>query len=259
MKKLQKILIAVMLCVLSIIPVHADNTEWVKDDAGVLTQEEMDALNGQIQTIADTSKVGIYIRLKPDMEGSASIEDYAETIYTGEDLGIGNDHDGLLLVMSFDQRDYDLAAYGSRANAIFTDHAKDQIEDEMLAYFRQDDWYDGLDAMLSETEYQLQMYSPQSEQNAGSRSAGFSGFDLFLLFGVPPLLALLIVWAIASRNKTKGIAVSADAYATGHLNLTRRQDIFTHVTRTVTHIPRNDDHGGTSVNSSGFSHSSGKF
>ena len=110
-----------------------------------------------------------------------------------------------------------------------------------------------------ETEYQLQMYSPQSEQNAGSRSAGFSGFDLFLLFGVPPLLALLIVWAIASRNKTKGIAVSADAYATGHLNLTRRQDIFTHITRTVTHIPRNDDHGGTSVNSSGFSHSSGKF
>ena len=243
MKKLQKILIAVMLCVLSIIPVHADNTEWVKDDAGVLTQEEMDALNSQIQTITDTSKVGIYIRLKPDMEGSASIEDYAETIYTGEDLGIG----------------YDLAAYGSRANDIFTDHAKDQIEDEMLAYFRQDDWYDGLDAMLSETEYQLQMYSPQSEQNAGSRSAGFSGFDLFLLFGVPPLLALLIVWAIASRNKTKGIAVSADAYATGHLNLTRRQDIFTHITRTVTHIPRNDDHGGTSVNSSGFSHSSGKF
>ncbi len=131
MKKLQKILIAVMLCVLSIIPVHADNTEWVKDDAGVLTQEEIDALNSQIQTITDTSKVGIYIRLKPDMDGSASIEDYAETIYTGEDLGIGNDHDGLLLVMSFDQRDYDLAAYGSRANDIFTDHAKDQIEDEM--------------------------------------------------------------------------------------------------------------------------------
>ncbi|MEE8807268.1 MAG: TPM domain-containing protein [Lactimicrobium sp.] len=265
MKKLQKILISVLLCLLAVMPVHAEGQTWILDHAGVMSDQTIASLASRIDSIVSNNYVGIYVRLEKDMGDETDIEQYAEDLYQQEDLGVGKARDGILLVMSFDQRDYDLAAYGPRANAIFTDAAKKQIEDAMLAYFKEDQWDDGITAMVDQTETILNEYTASGGKQyhdyyASHTSSGYSGFELFLLFGVPPLLALLIVWAIASRNKTKGIAVSADTYATGHLNLRRREDIFTHVTRTVTHISHdNDSHGGTSVDSSGFSHSSGKF
>ena len=84
------------------------------------------------------------------------------------------------------------------------------------------------------------------------------------MYSLAPILALIITVIIANKNKTKGIATEASAYITnGGLNLSTSLDLYSHTTRTVRHIPppsNNDSSsGGTSVNSSGFSHSSGHF
>ena len=85
-----------------------------------------------------------------------------------------------------------------------------------------------------------------------------------LMYSLAPILALIITVIIANKNKTKGIATEASAYITnGGLNLSTSLDLYSHTTRTVRHIPppsNNDSSsGGTSVNSGGFSHSSGHF
>ena len=76
-----------------------------------------------------------------------------------------------------------------------------------------------------------------------------------------PVISLIVCLILKAKNKTKGIKVEAGNYIPDNgVNITGMQDIYLYRTETVTHV-HHDDHGGggTSVNSGGFSHSSGSF
>lgn len=264
MKKLLHIVCSLLACLsIFLLPVKADNTDYVKDTYGLLTEQEQTELENTIQGIVDTYGVGLYIRLLPDMEGYSNIENYAEKVYKEEDLGIGEEKAGLMLIMEFYDRSYDLCAYGDTAHIAFTDYGKSVIEDAMLGHFKDSDWMDGFNAFITEAEYELEQSSSGTPVDI-EVSSEKSTLTYVLMYSLAPILALIITVIIANKNKTKGIATEASAYITnGGLNLSTSLDLYSHTTRTVRHIPppsRNDSSsGGTSVNSSGFSHSSGHF
>lgn len=264
MKKLLHIVCSLLACLsIFLLPVKADNTDYVKDTYGLLTEQEQAELENTIQGIADTYGVGLYIRLLPDMEGYSNIENYAEKVYKDEDLGIGEEKAGLMLIMEFYDRSYDLCAYGDTAHIAFTDYGKSVIEDAMLGDFKASDWMDGFNAFITEAEYELEQSASGTPVDI-EVSSEKSTLTYVLMYSLAPILALIITVIIANKNKTKGIATEASAYITnGGLNLSTSLDLYSHTTRTVRHIPppsNNDSSsGGTSVNSSGFSHSSGHF
>lgn len=264
MKKLLHIVCSLLACLsIFLLPVKADNTDYVKDTYGLLTEEEQTELENTIQGIVDTYGVGLYIRLLPDMEGYSNIENYAEKVYKEEDLGIGEEKAGLMLIMEFYDRSYDLCAYGDTAHIAFTDYGKSVIEDAMLGDFKDSDWMDGFNAFITEAEYELEQSASGTPVDI-EVSSEKSTLTYVLMYSLAPILALIITVIIANKNKTKGIATEASAYITnGGLNLSTSLDLYSHTTRTVRHIPPpSNDHsssGGTSVNSGGFSHSSGHF
>lgn len=267
MKKIVHLLSAFLLFLsVFVLPVHAENTEYVTDAYGLLDTYEMEDLNTQIASIVNTYQVGVYIRILDTDGDYSSIEDYAEELYREEDLGYGAEKNGILLVLDFYDRSYDLCAYGNKANTAFTDYGKNLIEKEMLPEFGEDNWYDGFTAFLNQVQYELQENEagqpvdvPQTRNSTYTHST--TGYWMFILIG-SPVLALIITLVLASKNKTKGIATQASEYISQNgVVLTQSLDLYSHTTRTVHHIPKNDDHfsGGTSVNSGGFSHSSGHF
>lgn len=265
MKKLLHIVCSLLACLsIFLLPVKADNTDYVKDTYGLLTEQEQTELENTIQGIVDTYGVGLYIRLLPDMEGYSNIENYAEKVYKEEDLGIGEEKAGLMLIMEFYDRSYDLCAYGDTAHIAFTDYGKSVIEDAMLGHFKNSDWMDGFNAFITEAEYELEQSANGTPVDIEVASSETSTLTYVLMYSLAPILALIITVIIANKNKTKGIATEASAYITnGGLNLSTSLDLYSHTTRTVRHIPppsNNDSSsGGTSVNSGGFSHSSGHF
>lgn len=265
MKKLLHIVCSLLACLsIFLLPVKADNTDYVKDTYGLLTEEEQTELENTIQGIVDTYGVGLYIRLLPDMEGYSNIENYAEKVYKEEDLGIGEEKAGLMLIMEFYDRSYDLCAYGDTAHIAFTDYGKSVIEEAMLGHFKASDWMDGFNAFITEAEYELEQSASGTPVDIEVASSKTSTWTYVLMYSLAPILALIITVIIANKNKTKGIATEASAYITkGGLNLSTSLDLYSHTTRTVRHIPPpSNDHsssGGTSVNSGGFSHSSGHF
>lgn len=265
MKKLLHIVCSLLACLsIFLLPVKADNTDYVKDTYGLLTEQEQAELENTIQGIVDTYGVGLYIRLLPDMEGYSNIENYAEKVYKEEDLGIGEEKAGLMLIMEFYDRSYDLCAYGDTAHIAFTDYGKSVIEDAMLGHFKDSDWMDGFNAFITEAEYELEQSASGTPVDIEVSSSKTSTWTYVLMYSLAPILALIITVIIANKNKTKGIATEASAYITnGGLNLSTSLDLYSHTTRTVRHIPppsNNDSSsGGTSVNSGGFSHSSGHF
>ena len=269
MKKLVSILFSILTCLcIGSVPIHAENTDYVKDEYGLLDESSQTALEDKIQSLVNTYSVGIYIRLLPDI-GSYDIEEYAELLYQQEDLGIGQDKNGLLLIMEFNNRTYDLCAYGNKAHAAFTDYRKQTIEEAMLEYFSNDEWKEGFEAVISESKVALANYSYQQSPDKYNKVEEYNSTDedqsTMHMYFFAPLLALIITLFLASKHKTKGIATRAGAYITeGGIHLSTALDLYSHTTRTVRHIPRqNNTNGGGGGHSSnhggGFSHSSGHF
>lgn len=93
-----------------------------------------------------------------------------------------------------------------------------------------------------------------------------TGGMIFLIAGISLLIALLVCSRAKKNLKNVTKAADAEFFAAPHsLELRIATDTYTHTTETQVRIEDDSDRGGggsrggTSVNSSGFSHSSGKF
>ena len=75
---------------------------------------------------------GVYVVSLQDYRdyGSySSIRNFSEEFYNHYRLGLGQNRNGILLVLSMAERDYCLIAYGSDAHYAFTDYGKDLPRD----------------------------------------------------------------------------------------------------------------------------------
>ena len=272
MKKFIRILLPIFVFLALFLPVFAID-EYVRDDYGVLTQEEIQQLNQKAARISQEQQCGIYIRVMPNREGEAFIEDYAEIIYKRENLGIGPDKNGILLILDMNERYYDIAAYGDRSNRAFTDFAKSIMEDDIVERMSKGNYYEAFNYYLDDSEYDLQreaMGEPVdvnhvhtiAEQKAQKRRVATT-----VAGTVSPLTSLLICLGLRSRNKSKGLRYDAVDYIPRNgiqLNVVSDQFLYRREHRTPRPKVQSSSgggfgDGGTTINSGGFSHSSGKF
>ena len=200
---------------------------------------------------------------------STDVERCAEGIYQFYNLGYGEARDGVMLIMSMEQREYDLCAYGDFGNYAFTDYGKDYLSRSFLDDFRRDDWYGGFQDYLDTAEQMLvsarqgepvDIVIPEREE----RELGPLGKLLAAL--LPSSAAgFLACGRDKRRMKTALRRRSAEDYVVpGSAQLHIRQDQFLHRSRSVEIIESSAKSsggggGGTTVNSGGFSHHSGKF
>lgn len=247
--------------------------EYIFDGAALLDIDDFIALEEAAAAASAQYGCGIYLFTTDDMEsyGYYDIADLAEAVYEELSLGVGADRSCILFTLSMAGRDYDLTAHGTVGNGAFTDYGKYLLEDAFLDNFRSDDWYGGFADYVSECERYLASYAagtpidvePEEPLTIGEKLIG--GVTLGLL---PALLIAFLVCAVFKRQlKSAKRATDADRYTvSGGTEITAREDRFTHVTevRTPKAEPKKSSggggfKGGTTVNSGGFSHRSGKF
>ena len=251
MKKIWILLIMVMLLAF---PASALTvSSHVTDEAGLLSDMETEILEQRARSISRENPCEIYIVTVHDyrQDTSGSIEDYAEELYLENDLGRGEEQDGLLLVLSMAERDYSLTSHGSFANTQFVNARKDQIIDGFLDDFRDNNWFDGFADYLDASERML-------HQEVLEEVEEFSTGKLLIVLLVPLAVAGVVCGVFYSQMKSARPGHDADAYSSG-IDLTLRQDFFTHRTVRREKIERNTTSSGGSRSSSGFSSRSGKF
>ena len=263
------LLLACLLCV----PAFAEDTEaFVFDNAGLLSEEEAAQLNEAAKEVSLRYGCGVYIALFEDMAeyGYRYIESFAEEVFEQWTLGLGEERNAIILVMSMADRDYDLCAHGDIAHTAFTDYGKEVLADEFKDNFRRDDWAGGFRDYISQCAYMLDRAEkgdpidipdypepePRTLQERLTMAVG-PGVIVGIIFG------FIYCAALKSKMKSAKIAREAERYiAPRGVWMQAEDDMFTHTTVTRQHIQRDNDrgsHGGTSINSGGFSHSSGKF
>lgn len=268
MKKCISVLVILLLVASLALPTLAaePRLDAVADAAGLLTTEQRSTLEQKAREIAKAYQCGVYIITMGDFtdySNQSSLYEAAKELYLGYDLGFGEEHSGVLLVLSMAERDYTLLAYGY-GNTAFTDYGKDRLADAFLDDFGDDDWYEGFDHYLTKSESMLRTARAGEPLDVGnSPSIVTAGVLISIALGCG--VSLLICLGFKGTMKSVAIQTDADSYIQpGSVDFTIREDRFTHITRNRVKIVQKSDSGGssgggTTIDSSGFSGKSGKF
>ena len=243
---------------------------FVSDAAGLLTTEQWQRLENTAKSISEQYRCGVYIVTLDDYRdfGSySSFWDFSEEFYTRYHMGLGERRNGILLILSMDDRDYSLLAYGSDANYAFTDYGKDVLENRFLDNFRRDDWNGGFSDYLDGCAELLSKAANGTPVDVSYDSRGEmpDSVSTAIIAGVPLLTGFGICEGMRRKMKPVRRQTKADEYILpGGIDLSLKRDVFVNrtVTRTVIRTENRDSNfggGGTTVNSHGFSGHSGKF
>ena len=276
MKKVFSVSLLLCFALLLALPVAASaeaKLDYVSDYAGVLSAERRDSLNAQAAQIAAETGCGVYIVVVDNYKDyvNGGIEDFSEAIYKTYELGEGAGKDGVMLAMSMADRDYDIYAHGDFGNYAFTDYGKEQLADTFLDNFRANDWAGGFADYVDNCGRLIaraKQGDPLDVWIPDPAPRGITPMEALLIVLVPCLVAGSIVGGFKRQMKTAVKQTEAGGYVSrGGVQLRERSDQF--INRSVTHqiIPKTTTSsrpsgghaGGTSVNSGGFSHHSGKF
>ena len=245
---------------------------FITDKAGLLTAEEVRALEDRASEISTRYEMGVYIIALDDFQKYSnyrSISNAAMDIYDSYGLGLGEDKAGVTLMLSMAERDYILDFYGSRADYAFTEAGRDRMEDRIVSRLRNDDYYGAFSAWLDLCDSYLRAAKDGNPVGQGEPSSADWQEDsegMGFLAVIPGIVAAALTGAVlVAPMRTAGQKANANDYVVdGSLELTRRSDMF--LRRSVTRRPRQNNSnsrpgGGGGVHYSGGGHSgrSGKF
>ena len=248
-KKLLSIFLAVLLCgSLAICAFAADNTGFVYDDAGLLTESEVAALSQKLEQVSKQYNAQIIVHTVDAVDGG-DVDLYLEYWYDSNKFGYGENRDGVLLLLCMDTRDYRILSNGYAGDAI-TSSTIDSIGEAIVSDLSDGEYYDAFEAFAEECAYYLDGYINGFPFDFG-KSAIIS-----LIIGV--VVSLIVSGVLKGQLKSVRKQHAAGNYVrSGSMNVTTHNDFFLYRTVSRTAKPKNNSSssGGGSSRSTG----GGKF
>lgn len=260
---------------------------YVLDNAGLLSESQRGTLEKRAAELSEEHGCSLYIVTVEDhTQYNPDVYEAAKGIFNFYDLGYGDGRDGVLLLLSMNERDYAFAGHGQLGETICGHDSSWLIEDKFLDNFRENDWYGGFSDFLEACGDQLTkleqgedvsqgadiIVGPDGQEYHSYNAPGASqrmptGLKLLIGIGVPCLIALIVCSSFKAQMKTAKMRTTAEEYVVpGSAVLRAQEDRFLH--RTETRVPiqtesssgRSGSSGGSSFHSGGgFSGRSGKF
>ena len=157
MKKRLSIFTILFLLLVSIIPIQTNGQSAnisnerilprLVDGAGLLSQDQADDLLSKLDQVSEGQNFDIAIITVDALEeGYTSIE-YADDIYDYNGFGMGEDYDGILFLISMEERDWAISTHGFGILA-FTDAGQEYMVDNFIGHLSDGDYYKGFDKFV---------------------------------------------------------------------------------------------------------------
>lgn len=205
MKKIKSILLLAFLFASSVIvaqelPKPMDPPRLVNDFAGLLSQDETNSLEAKLRSYHDTTSTQIYIVIVNDLLGYEKA-DFAFRL--GEKWGIGqkNKNNGALILVKPKvgrEKGEAFIAIGYGLEDVIPDITANHIVNlEMIPFFKQNQYYQGLDA-ASNTIIDLAKGKFTAEQY-GKRKKSSGGGSIIIIIII--IIVLSLIFGGNSRNK----------------------------------------------------------
>jgi len=264
-KKLFCLLVSLVLMLTFAMPVSAAAEDvpfsyMVVDSDELLLEQEVAELNERAWEITQEYGCAVYIVTTYSLEGMTAAQ-FNEYIHSSLGMGYGSDQSCIILLLSTEYRDYDIMAHGY-GNTAFTDYGKDVMASRILDDLAEDEWYDAFTEYLDCCEEYLMLAENGTPFDVGSGSESGKRspvLGIIVSAAISSLVAFVVCGIFKSQMKTAGVQHFARNYISAEgLQLSLQNDVYLHTERTERYIEQKKE-GGTTVNSSGSSHKSGKF
>lgn len=145
-KGIRCLLLALMMLFMFCVSVAAaEQTEaqlyYVTDAAGLLDENENMQLEKMAETVSQKYGVGVYIVTLEDYQDVYPNDVYKATytIYHNFTMGEGPNRDGIMLLLSMNDRDWAMFCYGSRSEYTFNKYGQQELEKVFLDNFGEND------------------------------------------------------------------------------------------------------------------------
>ncbi len=257
------IILAVFLAV-AVIPTYAEaESGRLVDMADLLTSNEEADLLSKLDEISNRQQLDVVVVTVETLDGKTP-EAYADDFYDYNGYGFGDSYDGILLLISMEDRDYYMTTTGFGITA-FTDAGLEYIADSFLWDLGEGYYADAFEIFADQCDRfitQAKTGAPYDVDNMPEEP--FEPVITFFMCLIPGFIVALIavtvmrfqLKTVRPRNEAKNYVVN------GSMNLTRTRDLFLYKTLDVRAIPRDEGNGGrggssTHTSSSGRTHGGG--
>jgi len=210
------------------------------DDADLLNDQEEAELTEKLQNISQKYNAQLVISTLPSMEGG-DIDEFVEFLYDTLGFGYGENHDGVLLLVSMEPREYRILANGYAAKAIDEDTGN-AIGDAFSSELTSGNYAKAFGIFADKCQYYLDGHLNGFPFNLGKNLV------TALVIGI--VIGLIVAFVLKGQLKSVRKKEEANVYVKpGSMQLTTSNDFFLY--RTISRRKKES----SSSNSSGPSRS----
>ena len=198
---------------------------FVYDDADLLSDAEEAALEQKLMDISHAYDAQLVVCTLPSMDGG-DIDSFVDYLYDTMGFGYGENHDGVLLLVCMDPREYRILSNGYAGVAIGPDQI-DKLCDFMDTYLPNGHYVAAFNSFADQCGEMLAYYQAGSPFNVGKNLA------ISLVIGM--ITGLIVVLVMKGQLKSVHKQYQANVYVKqGSMQLNYTRDIFLYrnVTRT---------------------------
>lgn len=262
-KKLFSILFCMLLVLGMAVPAVAandnsfdsDQYERVQDLADLLTDDEYNALVEKLNEISERQQVDVAIATTDTLDGK-SVTAYTDDFFLACNYGLGEDRDGILLLISMEDHDWHISTHGYAITA-FTDAGIAYIGEQITPSMSDGDFASAFNTYAELCDNfitQARTGSPYDNGSLPQKPLAWYWIPIAVAIGL--VLALCIVGGMKSQLKSVRPKAAANSYVKANsLHITENRDLFLY--RNVTKTAKPKDNDSSSSGSSTHTSSSG--
>ena len=280
MKKLFSVLVSLLLVCALMLPAFAATNPLVVDDADLMSDYEEQQLTATLEEISARLEMDV-VAVTVDSTGGKSTMAFADDFFDYNGYGQGVNHDGVILVINMDDREYWISTTGYAITAI-TDYSIEMIGDSIVPYMSDGEYYEAYDKyaqLVDDLVTSARNGSIYDWNNTykgyGEYAYGDGYYDEYGSSEMSPVtragtavivaavIAGIVVLMVKKSYKPVAFNRSAANYLNpGSLNVTSSYEhyLYNHVTMTRRAEESSSSHSGgssTHTSSSGTSHGGG--
>lgn len=252
MRKFILAITVMIICIITAVPIFAafENPSIV-DDAGYLTDDQLEELSKQLESIRKEYDFDVAIYTEETMSGVDAMST-ADDIYDYSGYGGGDNDSGILLYVSTEPRTYWFTTHGD-GEVFFNKNGLAYLERNILPYLKENDYYSAFKTYVEHADELLDMAAKGEPFNKKQ----YTMQHILIVIGgaliIPPVLAFTFLKRkLAMMNTAVKENYAANYMKPNSMKLDVSRDIFLYSTVTKTEKPKSDS--GSHTSSSGRSH-----
>ncbi len=231
------------------INVNAYTEKKVYDYGGLLTDREESRLEEQLRKASESCGHDIIVYTVKSLGGS-SVSEYSQRAADG--ISTDPDGSGILYLVSINDREYDIYAFGEMYERIMSDRELNRLADDLQPYLSEGDYY----GAFSEFGKRAEKAALNGREYSGSISVSLSLSPAAFL--VSAFIAMIIVFCMKQSMKTTRPEITAGNYVkSGSFKVTVSRDVYLYTSVSRVKIQSDSSRHSGGHHSGGSHHSGG--